>query len=45
MDYKTFAERYRSLGRGDTGTDEVVIRGTLALPVWTLNITYAPKEE
>ena len=45
MDYKTFAERYRSLVRGETGTDEVVIRGMLACSVWALNIAYTPKEE
>lgn len=45
MDYKTFAERYRSLVRGETGTDEVVIRGMLAFSIWALNIAYAPKEE
>ena len=31
LDYKTFAERYRSLGRGDSSTDEVVLRGMLPL--------------
>ena len=45
MDYKTFAERYRSLVRGETGTDEVVIRGMLAFSVWALNLAYTPKEE
>lgn len=29
MDYKTFAERYRTLARGETSADEVVIRGML----------------
>ncbi len=29
LDYKTFAGRYRSLARGESSTDEVVIRGML----------------
>lgn len=45
IDYKTFAERYRSLARGETGTDEVVVRGMLYFSVWPLEIAYAPKEE
>lgn len=45
MDYKTFAERYRSLARGESGADEVVIRGMLAFSVWALNMAYTPKEE
>ena len=45
IDHKTFAERYRSLARGETGTDEVVIRGMLASSEWELNIAYTPKEE
>ena len=45
LDYKTFAGRYRSLARGETSTDEVVIRGMSHSSIWVLNIAYTPKEE
>ena len=45
LDYKTFVERYRSLARGESSTDEVVIRGRLRFSVRPLNIAYTYKEE
>ncbi len=30
IDYQTFHERYRSLARGESSTDEVVVRGILS---------------
>ena len=45
LDYKTFAGRYRSLARGETSTDEVVIRGMRHFTFGALNVAYAPKEE
>ena len=45
IDFSTFKERYRSLGRGDSKPhDEVVVRG-MSAHNWAVDMAYTVKEE